>query len=173
MTTVSKITRYFHWSSALLFLIVLITGLSFDYIEKGAFKGELFTWHKSLSIIVLVLAIARTIWRIKEGKIEPTRTLPAWQQKCATVLHHTLLLITIIMPLSGVLMTIGKGYPLNFFTINLIAAGEKTPWLSSLGGQIHHFLPNLIIALLALHILAAIKHQFIDKDNTLGRMLGR
>jgi cytochrome b561 len=59
------------------------------------------------------------------------------------------------------------------FGLELISAGEKVDWLSSLGGNIHGIAANVLIAALALHIVGALKHQFVDKDGTISRMLGR
>lgn len=166
-------TRSLHWITGLLFLIVFLIGLSFDLLENLGIKGAFMNIHKSLALLVLIFALLRMVWRIKEGKITPTRPLPAWQIKVATALHHTLMLITIIMPLSGIIMSLAGGRDISFFGIQVIAGGGKIEWLQATGSWLHHSLPYFILALIVIHILAALKHEYLDKDNTLSRMLGK
>ncbi|MGB2078768.1 MAG: cytochrome b [Vibrio sp.] len=173
MQRISTPTRLFHWLSALLFLFVFCIGFSADWLDGSDLKRPLMNAHKSVALIVLGLAILRLIWRIKEGKITPTRPLPRWQQVTSTALHHTLLLITLVMPVSGIFMSLGGGRDIGFFGATIITGGEKIQWMQSVGSWLHHSLPNLILAMLIVHVLAAIKHEYIDKDGTLSRMLGR
>ncbi len=78
------------------------------------------------------------------------------------------------MPISGFMMTIGGGYPVGIFGFELIAHSEdKIEILSEAGHLIHGLGGKLLIALILLHAVAAIKHERLDKDGTLSRMLGR
>ncbi len=77
------------------------------------------------------------------------------------------------MPISGAVMSVAGGRALELFGIELIAAGEKTEWLQSAASFVHVNAVNLIIMVFALHVLGALKHQLVDKDGTLSRMLGR
>ena len=68
-------------------------------------------------------------------------------------------------------MSVGGGHSVAFFSVELITGGEKTEWVNTLGKSLHFYASRVVIVTLALHILGALKHQFIDKDNTLTRML--
>lgn len=169
----SKPTLLLHWAVAISFLAVLCIGVYMVDMPRGPEKGEMIGLHKSLGVLVLALACMRLAWRFKEGKLNPVAKLDAVKQKAADVVHGLLLLATIAMPLSGAIMSVAGGRGLDFFALNIIAAGEKNEGLQSIAHTIHVNAPYLIYAILVLHLAAAIKHHFIDKDATLTRMLGK
>jgi len=163
----SKMTILFHWLTGLAFLTVLGIGLTLEYLPKGTMS-----LHKSLGTIVFVIAVLRLIWRFKEGSISSISKASKMTSLLATSIHHLLLLATLIMPLSGILMSIGGGRGLSVFGFDLVAGGEKIEWLAAIASPIHHQAVNFIIVALLLHIAGGLKHQFIDKDGTVSRMLG-
>lgn len=169
----SKPTVALHWVSALAFLSALAMGLYISDMPRTPEKFELLAIHKSIGLLVLVIAIARVTWRLKEGKLSSLTALPRWQEISASAVHGLLLLATLLMPVSGLMMNIAGGRVTQFFGFTLISAGEKSETFASLGSWIHHSAINVIIAVLALHVLAALKHQLVDKDGTISRMLGR
>ncbi|OEF25487.1 cytochrome b [Vibrio rumoiensis] len=169
----SSPTIWFHWLTGLAFLTVLGIGLSFDYIPKGPSKGELMGIHKSLGVIVFVIATLRIIWRFKEGPITSLSAQQTWQDKAAKGIHHLLLLSTVLMPISGIVMTIAGGRNLSVFGAEVISAGEKIPALASAFNTIHHYAAFTVLVIVLIHIAASIKHHVIDKDRVLSRMLGR
>lgn len=171
--SLSKQTVVFHWLTGILFLVVFVIGLQFEGMPRGPEKGELMGLHKSLGLIVLLAALLRLVWRIKEGAIKSVAVLTRAQEVAAKGVHHFLLLVTLAMPISGAVMSVAGGRGLDLFGMELITAGEKTEWLQSAASFIHVNSVNLIILALALHVLGALKHQFVDKDGTLSRMLGR
>ncbi|MBA5761643.1 cytochrome b [Vibrio sp. 404] len=166
-------TIAFHWITGLLFIGVFVLGLYMADLPRSPEKGELIGLHKSLGAIVLLVALLRIVWRVKEGAIQATSPVPAWQEKLAKAIHGILMLATLSMPISGIAMSVGGGRGADVFGWSFIAAGDKTPWLQELGGAIHGLSVNIIIFVLLLHIAGAIKHQVIDKDGTMSRMLGR
>ncbi|MFA0442279.1 cytochrome B [Vibrio sp. 10N.286.49.C2] len=166
-------TIVFHWVTGLLFIGVMALGLYVEGLPRAPEKFELLGIHKSLGVIVLVVAILRLFWRLKEGSISSVAKLTNIQKVLATGVHHALLLGTLLMPISGVMMSIGSGRAIDLFGLELISAGAKVEWLSGLGGNIHGIAANVLIAALVLHIVGALKHQIIDKDGTVSRMLGR
>ncbi|MGL5408803.1 MAG: cytochrome b [Shewanella sp.] len=171
--TYSKTSIALHWVTGLAFITVFLFGDYLSDLPRGPEKLELLTLHKSFGVVILLIALARIGWRIKEGAIVPASQMPAWQQHAAKAIHGLLMLATLAMPISGIAMNIGGGRALEVFGYTLVAAGESLPWLQELGSAIHKTAPPLIIAIVLLHILAAIKHQVIDKDATIARMLGR
>ncbi|CAA0107138.1 Cytochrome b561 [BD1-7 clade bacterium] len=172
-TRLSIPTIGLHWLTALLFLGVFFLGLYMEDLPKGPAKFEIIGIHKSLGLLVLAIAALRLAWRIKEGALSPLSTMSRKQQMLATGMHHLLLLMTLLMPLSGVVMSMAGGRPLEFFGVTLITAGQKIEWLSGIAHTLHVSSVIFIFAVVGLHILAALKHQFMVKDGTLARMLGR
>lgn len=87
--------------------------------------------------------------------------------------HWFLIIATIAMPISGIMFSLGLGYPvpvLGLFEIGPLP--QKIPILADIGGDIHEYAGNSLIAVISLHIAGALKHHTIDKDGTLRRMLG-
>ncbi|PKF62809.1 cytochrome B [Psychromonas sp. psych-6C06] len=169
----SKMTILLHWLTGLTFILVLALGLYFDYLPRGPEKGEIMGLHKSFGAIVFVVAVARLIWRFKEGSIKPISELSRLQSIVSTSVHHLLLLATVMMPLSGIVMSISGGRGLNVFGFEVVAGSEnKVEWLAQLANSIHTGAVIVILVLLFLHVAGGLKHQLIDKDGTISRMLG-
>ena len=169
----SKPTVILHWLVALLFLVVLGLGLYIEGLPSSPEKFELLATHKSIGLTLLIVAVIRLLWRSQEGPISSVSRLPKWQYILSKNAHYLLLLATLLMPVSGIIMTIGSGRALAFFDIQLLAEAEKIEWMSALGRFVHLQSVNLIILVLLLHVVGALKHQLFDKDGTLSRMLGR
>ncbi|NLS13436.1 cytochrome b [Vibrio sp. SM6] len=169
----TKTTVVFHWITGLSFIGVFAAGLILDSMERSPLKGQIMDYHKSIGAIILLIASARILWRIKEGALPEIINLPRWQTIIAKSVHGLLMLATLAMPLSGIAMSIGGGRGLDVFGWQLVAEGMKTPWLSAVAGDIHRASVDIIIVVLALHVLGALKHQLLDKDGTISRMLGR
>lgn len=170
-SNLSKPTILFHWVTGLLFLGVLGLGVYVEGLPKSAEKFELLGTHKSLGFIVLIVAVTRLFWRLKEGTISSATELKKWQEILSKSIHFLLILATIAMPTSGIMMNIGGGRATEVFGIELIPAAEKVEWIFSVGNFVHVQSVNIIIAALILHIVGALKHELIDKDGTLSRML--
>ncbi|PKF49316.1 cytochrome b [Enterovibrio nigricans] len=173
MLPLSKQTIYLHWLIAISFIAALAFGLYVEDLPKGPEKGEMIGLHKSIGFIILVLASTRILWRVKEGALPSVPGSPSWQEKAAKGIHHLLLLATLLMPISGILMSVGGGRGLDVFGMTLIGTGDKIEWLGAIGHTTHEVLANIVIAAIVLHILGALKHHLLDKDATLKRMLGR
>lgn len=169
----SKPTIALHWLTGLTFIGIFVLGKVFESMERSPEKFELLGIHKSLGVILLVIATTRLIWRFKEGAIESAAPMPRLQEIAAKSIHHLLLLGTLLMPISGIMMSIGGGRGIDVFGWVLYSKGEKIEWLGSLGSNLHGIGATVLMVAVALHVLGAIKHQVIDKDGTISRMLGR
>ncbi len=169
------ISKGFHWLIAFLVLIQLaIIGYREWFIPKGSpLKGELMgVWHKPIGVIILILVPLAFLWKMANPHPSfPLKMKPA-EQFAAHVLHALLSLIVLIMAGSGFIMSTASGYAVNFFgwyTLPLLI--EKNKALANTAHEIHEWLPYFLLFLLVVHIAAALKHHFIDKDNILKRML--
>lgn len=171
-SSLSKTTIILHWTVAILFITAMCTGIIVDGMERGPEATELRNFHKSIGLLVIAFAAYRVVWRIKEGHIPAIPGMPKWQAISATLMHYLLLTATILMPLTGILMSRAGGRAIEFFGFVVIEGGDKYEWLVDITKPIHYGVTWFLVAVVALHIVAALKHQLIDKDNTLGRMLG-
>ncbi|MHA2716923.1 cytochrome b [Vibrio owensii] len=166
-------TIILHWITGLAFIGVFALGLYMVDLPRSPEKFEWYGIHKSLGAIILVVALIRLVWRLKEGALPPASKMPAWQDKAAKAVHGILLLATLAMPISGIAMSAGGGRAVDIFGWVIIAEGPETPWLQEIGSTIHHSAVEILIAVFVLHVAGAIKHQVVDKDGTISRMLGR
>ncbi len=162
-----------HWIIAILMIGSLAFGIYLEELPRSADKGDLIGLHKSFGILVLLLAILRIFNTLRTGFPQPLTPPTTWQSRIASGTHIILLAGTVLMPVSGVMMSVGGGYPVAFFGVELIAKGAEIEWLGGLGHIVHGVGANLIIAAIVLHVVGALKHSLIDKDGTMKRMLGR
>jgi cytochrome b561 len=137
--------------------------------------------HKSIGITVLVLALARLIWRL----ISPPPPLPAstprWQHFASRLSHWSLYGLIIAIPLAGWALVSSSPLGLPTFWFGVFE-WPHIPFLSELPRaeksalrpqffEAHSILATVLIYVLAVHVLAALKHHFLDKDAVLKRML--
>ena len=167
-----SVVKSFHWLIALLVIAMLIIGVSMGYIDNKALRSEVYAFHKSLGLTILGLMILRLFWRLGNPTPSLPSHLPAWQRFGARFSHVLLYLTIILMPISGICMSTAAGYPPKFFGLFTVAAPiSKSKAISSFFADMHEVLAWIIVALLVVHILAALKHHFIHKDHVLRRML--
>jgi polyisoprenoid-binding protein YceI len=118
------------------------------------------------------MVFLRIFWRLINPMPTAAKHTPLWQKSAAKIAHYALYVLMIIMPLSGWLMSSAAGFPVSVFGLftlpDLIAPNNGVRMLME---QVHTLIAYAIIALVSIHILAALKHHFIDKDNTLRRIL--
>ncbi|MDP3737204.1 MAG: cytochrome b/b6 domain-containing protein [Hyphomonadaceae bacterium] len=168
-----------HWTIAILIIGMIAFGWTLNSMEygPGSPKTALVQIHKSIGITILLLSVARLTWRLMNPPpAEPP--MPQWQKLLATAVHVALYVLIIAMPLTGWIMASASvAHDTRFFgTFEMTLPGfsglpaeTRKPIEDSFHG-IHNTLAWVIIAMLALHIAGAVKHQFIDKDGLLARM---
>ncbi len=176
-TKYGTVTKTFHWLTALLILTVAPLGaianrLPYETNEQLAFKAQLFSYHKTLGVLIFLVATARVLWAVtqtKPGNLHPDRKGEAF---LAELVHWLLYISLIAVPLTGwihhaattgfapALLPIGQDLPLV----------PKDEGVSELFASLHWIWSKIMIGAILLHIAGALKHQFVDKDSTLGRM---
>jgi cytochrome b561 len=162
-----------HWLSVVLVLLQIWLGLSFADLPQGAERGHWFIWHKTVGAIILLLTIARLTYRLANRPPPFSPDLPQWERFAAVWNHRLFYILLIGLPIGGLIAVSGH------------ARGPTTPLLGGialpvipgiseqmgeLAGAIHSALAWGLIALIALHAAAALKHQFIDRAPVSGRM---
>lgn len=172
-------SRLLHWGVGLAILGLLAMG----FIMAQGEIWPLYPWHKSLGIAVLGLAVLRATWRLRQGWPSPLGPGSRLTRGLALAVHGLLLLLTLLMPLSGMAFSGLSGHGFALFGWTLMAPrhdpaqpDEVLPLdesLASLAHQAHEVFGWLLAGLLVLHIAAALKHHLVDGDDTLRRMLGR
>ena len=173
----STTTKLLHGIIGFSIICLLIVGIYMSENEVFA----LYPIHKAFGAIIFVLALIRVVWRIKKGWPSVIGDASLWQQRIARLVHWLLISLTVLYPLSGLMMSIAGGHGLSIFGLEIVAAtydasGDAIPKNKALAGIGHEFHENMVIILISaivLHVVGALKHHVIDKDNTLKRMFSK
>jgi cytochrome b561 len=135
-------------------------------------KLALLAKHKSVGMTVLMLAVLRLVWRVTNRPPPLPAGMTPIERWLAPATHGAFYVLLFAMPLTGWMMSSAKNYSVSWFGLftwpNLIAPNETA---FNLLKSTHDYLSDLLFALAILHVLAAIKHHFWNKDDVLKRML--
>ena len=159
-----------HWVLALLILGNLALGLSMADLPLSPLRLKLFNWHKWAGMTILLLSALRLLWRIGHSP-PPDLPMPAWQQRAAHATHRALYLLFFAVPLAGWACSSSAGFPVVLF--GLLPMPDFVPVSRPLAAGFkpaHQALAWGLAVLIAAHVAAALKHQFIDRDALLRRM---
>lgn len=162
-----------HWLVAIGIIGMLAFGFVIAGMERGPEKTAAIQLHKSFGVIVGGLALARLLWRTKRGFPPPISGTPSWQARTADVTHRALLLLTVVMPVTGILKSVTYARPVEIFGLPLLPQllAEKNEALNGAVSLAHAGAGYSLAAVCAAHAAAAIAHHVIARDETLLRML--
>jgi cytochrome b561 len=168
----SKIAILFHWAIAILIgANILLASLTED-LPRAA-RAAYMSPHKAIGISILILTIGRILWRLGHRPPPLPSQLGGFQATAGRTAHILFYILMIVMPLTGWLM-IGANNtaaPVDFFGLFTVdMAIGKNAALADFAQEGHEFLATPIIILIGLHVLGALKHQFIDRMPFLQRM---
>jgi cytochrome b561 len=162
-----------HWLIALMIIGTFTLGLVMvDIPGLTPTKLKYFSWHKWAGVTILALACIRLLWRLTHAAPPYPAGMPRWQIGAAHLTHFLLYLLIFAVPLSGYFYTLSAGVPvvyLGLFPLPVLIAPH--PELKAALKLTHYLLNMTLLALVCLHVLAALKHHFIDRDEVLKRML--
>ena len=163
-----------HWMIAALIFGLFPVGLYMSDLALSPRKIELYAWHKWFGITVLLLAVLRLLWRIGHRPPELPASVPRWQAAIADALHRLLYLFILAIPLSGWALSSAAGVQVVWWGVlplpSLLAPDHA---LARQLAEVHEWLNFTMAALVVAHVGAALKHQFVDRDGVLLRMLPR
>jgi cytochrome b561 len=169
----SNIAAAFHWTTVLLVLLQLWLGFSFADLAQGPQRTGLFTWHKTVGALILLIVLARLTYRLMNPPPPYPPELPRWERVAGTWNHRLLYIVLIAMPIGGLIAVSGHTPGPTIALLGGIAI-PKIPGISKelgeIAGDIHSAAAWLLLALMATHVAAALKHQFIDRNRAAGRM---
>jgi cytochrome b561 len=161
-----------HWLTALLIVVQFLLARMAVHLPLGVRKLSLLAEHKSVGMTVLVLAVIRVVWRLRHAPPPLPAEMRRVERFLASASHISFYVILFLMPLSGWLMSSAKNYSVSWFGAftwpNLIEPNEGA---FNFFKALHQLLSNVLIAIACLHIIAALKHHFWNKDGVLAQML--
>lgn len=164
----------FHWITVALVLAQVVIGFTFaEFMDKGPARDNLFAWHKTIGATILVLALIRLAYRLKNPPPPFPTELPRWKRVAAVWNHRAFYFLLIVLPLTGLIAVSGMSpngttQLIGGITIPIIPGISKATGMTS--GDLHVILVFTTIALLLLHVGAALYQQFVEHDRTAARM---
>jgi cytochrome b561 len=171
--TYSTGARHFHWWTALLIAIQLPLGIYMvNYGARTNFApptGQMYDGHKMIGLLILFFVLARLAYRILNGAPGDEPTLAPWQRVISHITHWAIYGLLLVVPLLGWLATSAYG-PFQPFGIPMPALLSENPDLAKRLFAIHKASAMALVALVAMHVGAALFHYFIQKDGVLNRM---
>lgn len=192
-TRYTKTAVFLHWLIAICIFGMFALGwymselpkeapkqMAYDLFDWGIYSWQLseevsprtfyFNLHKSLGVTIFTLILFRILWKVTHKPPALLASYKAWERKLATGVHHLLYLLMVALPLSGIIMATYSKYGIKWFGAEFIKGLDNTP-MRELFKEVHEIIGVIILLVLILHIVGALKHKFIDKDDTLKRML--
>lgn len=161
-----------HWLTALLVIGLLIVGLWMVGLPLSLQKAKVYSWHKWAGITVLALTVVRLVWRHVRPPPPLPPTLAALDRRLAPWGHAALYLLLLAMPITGWLMSSAAGIPVVWFGMwqlpDLVA---KDDGLFKSLQTAHHVLSRVLMAVLAIHVAAVVRHDVLRRDGVLRRMV--
>lgn len=166
------LSQFLHWLIVVLIILQVTLATLADDLPPGVKKLGLLARHKSVGITILMLAVVRLAWRWTNPTPALPPTLRSWERSLARITHALLYVLLFAMPLSGWTMSSARGFPVSwfgFFQLPDLVPKDKPLYNALL--LTHTSLAWVLYAVVALHVLAALKHHFVLRDDTLRRML--
>lgn len=161
-----------HWIIALLIFTAFPLGVYMHDLPFSPDKLRLYSWHKWIGVTIFLLAVLRIFWRSTHRPPPLPATMKSWERFAAEAVHYSLYVLILAIPLSGWLMSSAKGVQTVWFGVlplpDLLA---KDKALGDTLKLLHVILNFTMLGLVIAHIGAALKHQFIEHDEILARML--
>lgn len=163
-----------HWLTAALVIGLAGVGFWMSDLRPSPRTIEIYNWHKWFGLTVLALTVIRIAWRATHP---PPPLLLATRAKRALAhsVHGLMYGLLLAMPITGWLQNSAAGFPLSWFGLFRVPPLiERNRQAFEFWQDVHATLAVVLVALIVLHVAAALKHRFIDRDATLARMgLGR
>lgn len=165
-----------HWLLALLILALFGLGVYMTDLPFSPTRLKLYNWHKWAGVSLLLLSVLRLGWRLSHRPpalpAAVSRAMPSWQTRAYHATHHLLYLLFFAVPLLGWAYSSAAGFPIVWFgQISLPDLLPADKALAELIKPLHKLAALALMALAGLHIAAAIKHHWFDRDGLLERML--
>jgi cytochrome b561 len=172
----STVAIVLHWLLALVILCIFGVGLYMSDLPISPLKLKLYNYHKWAGICFLALTAFRIVWRLTHrppalpASIE--LAMPNWQSQAYHATHYAMYALFFAVPLLGWAYSSAAGFPVVLFGVlplpDFMAVDKE---FAKVIKEVHAIAAFSLIALAALHIAAAIKHHFFDKDGLINRML--
>jgi cytochrome b561 len=162
----------FHWIVAALILFNLAYGFYLVDLPLSPRKLRFFSYHKWIGVTVLLIAAGRLLWRLTHQPPAIPDTMKPWEKQLAHAGHVLLYVLFFAAPLTGWLFSSAAGFQTVYLGLLPIPdLLDKNKALADVLRLAHHWINYTMAAVIVLHVAAALKHHFVDRDDVLIRML--
>ncbi|SPL71106.1 cytochrome b [Acinetobacter stercoris] len=171
----TKTAQIIHWLMAIIFIVAWLIGFYsgnfLSYETDGSFKGDVITLHKNIATTIIFLVVIRIFWRYTHPVPELPDSMSPSMKVMAHLGHLALYLILLALPITGCLFSWSAGHPAPvLYLFNIPRLIGENPQILSIVKPLHIYISWFAGFLVIGHILMALKHHFIDKDNVLKSM---
>ena len=159
-----------HWLLALAIVVSFSVGVYMGALPISPQRLKLYNWHKWAGICILALSALRLLWRLTHRPPADV-PMPAWQQRASHAAHGLLYVLFFAVPLAGWAYSSAAGFPIVVFGVLPLpdfVSPDKA--LAEAIKPLHATLAFVLAGVVVLHVAAALKHHFIDRDGLLDRM---
>lgn len=162
---------WIHWITAALLVTQVVVGFYFHDLPRGPERSDLFTWHKTLGALILLLAFVRFGVRLVNPPPPYPQDFPRWERALAVWNHRIFYFLLIALPLTGLLAVSGRAED-GWVALKFGLALPAIPGVPEDNefGDVHEVLVFITLALIVLHVGAALKNQFVDRGPVADRM---
>lgn len=170
MEKYNSVSRKFHWSSGIIIIALIVVGFIMTEMPKSELRSSIYALHKSFGVFIILLMFLRLAWKLTTKAPALPKSIPKWQKKISHINHWLLYITGLLMPISGLFMSIAHGYPpkvFGMFVINFLSTPLK-PY-AKIFSNAHYFIGWGLTILIILHIIAAFSHG-LGKNSIIVRM---
>lgn len=163
--------KSFHWTIVALLVTQYLIGWLMPDIHRGMQPGAAMTFHVSIGLVILALIVLRFAWRLTHP-VSPESSLPAWQRLSSELVHWMLYVMVLLTTVTGWLFASYRGWSVSFFYLLPfpMLSAENSAAGKAIDG-LHQAAEWTLLALVLVHVAAALVHLFFYRDRIMDRML--
>jgi cytochrome b561 len=163
--------KVFHWLIVALLLVQYLIGWLMPDIHRGMKPGAAMTFHVSVGLLVLILIVLRFAWRLIHP-VAPENSLAPWQRLSSEAVHWLLYALVLATTITGWLFASFRGWSMSFLYLvpMPMLASDNAAAGRTING-LHQAMEWALLAMIGIHVAAALAHIFIYRNRVMQRML--
>ena len=164
--------RIFHWLVLLLVLVQIPAGIAMIAPALGQESiDRLFVLHKGLGVVLLLVVVARVLWRLTHPAPPMSETIPELERRMATTAHWVIYAVLVVVAGSGYIHVVGDGFPIEMMdALGLPTLLPLMPGVAKWASLVHRFSTFVLVAMVAVHVGEVLRHHLVLGDGTMARM---
>jgi cytochrome b561 len=166
------VAKTLHWLTLALLIAAFALAVSMVNMPFSPRKLEFYSWHKWVGVTIFLVVLLRLGWRLANLVPPQPASIPQWQRRLAGLSHATLYAILIVMPVTGWIMSSALNLPVVYLgLVHIPSPFGVDRALGEAMKVVHLSLAVALLVLVTIHVLAALYHHFVLRDDVLRRML--